>query len=580
MNMKRLYTYISILFTVVIACLSCAKEALSNGDVLTELLEVPEEAIVVDSSEGTQSVTILSRYPFKAEEDADWLVCSELDHRTLQLNFDENRTTNEREATIVITITDEYFGVSYSKTFQVKQRGGLPTVYAYILSESWLGGLEKANEYYVWQSSGEEVKMYVESNTAYTISSDCDWITWGEPTSESNEDRDVILLSVGCNETISEEDRVGHIYVTAEGTKSTITISQVPFFPYLTLDYEHRNGVRLSSDSSTSTITFGTNTSWKASCDADWITLSPDSEIFDNQGEDKECEIRFSAQANTRGGERSATITIESIESSYQLKQTVTVTQEGLFAVTGIQSRYMYMGDSYSFTLNAKRDWKITSDASASWLSIDAQVGVAGSSDILFVVEDNHSEQEREAVVTISAADNSDLKATFTITQDHINTIYYYSRNKTASVVDNILYDAEVAEHLFDNGIGRVIFNETVTSLEAKEIPYSSTWGSNTTKVILPPTITTIGKRAFYYNYGLTRIDLPKSVTSIAEEAITQCTLVTEIYCEATNPPTGATGMFNLNKEFKIYVPMDSVDAYKKANVWSEYSSCIVGYNF
>ena len=574
--MKRLYTYISILFTVVIACLSCAKEALPNGDVLTELLEVPEEAIVVDSSKGTQSVTILSRYPFKAEEDADWLVCSELDHRTLQLNFDENRTTNEREATIVITITDEYFGVSYSKTFQVKQRGGLPTVYAYILSESFLGGFDKVNEYYVWQSSGEEVKMYVESNTAYTISSDCDWITWGEPTSESNEDRDVILLSVGCNETISEEDRVGHIYVTAEGAKSTITISQAPFFPYLTLDYEHRNGVRLSPDSSTSTIKFSVNTSWKASCDADWITLSPDSEIFDNQGEDKACEIRLSAQANTRGGERSATITIESVESSYQLKQTVTVTQDGMFAVTGIQSRYMYMGDLYRFTLNAKRDWVITSDAS--WLGIVAQGGAAGAHDILFVIEENNSEQIREAVVTISAADNSDLKATFTITQDHINTIYYYSKYQTASVVDKILYDVEVAEHLFDNGIGRVIFNETVTSLEAKELSYASTWGSTTTKVILPPTITTIGKRAFYSNYGLTRIDLPKSVTSIAEEAITQCGLVTEIYCEATNPPTGATGMFKLNEDCKIYVPMDSVDAYKNAPYWSDYAERIVGF--
>ena len=575
--MKRLYAYISILFTVVIACLSCAKEALPNGDVLTELLEVPEEAVVVDCNDGEHRVTVLSNYAFNASADVDWVTCVVgEDHKTLRLNVQKNDATTERVANITVTIIDHYFSVSYSKTFQVKQRGGQPTVYAYILSESWLGGFEKVNEYYVLQSSGEEVKMYVESNTAYTISSDCDWITWSEPTSESNEDRDVILLSVGCNETISEEDRVGHIYVTAEGAKSTITISQAPFFPYLTLDYEYQNGVRLSSDSSTSTITFGTNTSWKASCDADWITLSPDSEIFDNQGEHKECEIRLSAQANTRGGERSATITIESIESSYQLKQIVTVTQEGIFAVTGIQSRYMYMGDLYRFTLNAKRDWVITSNAS--WLGIVAQGGVAGSSDILFVIEENNSEQEREAVVTISAADNSDLKATFTITQDHINTIYYYSRYQTASVVDNILYNIEVAEHLFDNGIGRVIFNGTVTSLEAKEISYYSTWGSTTTKVILPPTITTIGKRAFYNNYGLTRIDLPKSVTSIAEEAIMSCGKVVEIYCEATNPPTGATGMFNLNEDCKIYVPMDSVDAYKNAAYWSEYAERIVGF--
>ena len=151
--------------------------------------------------------------------------------------------------------------------------------------------------------------------------------------------------------------------------------------------------------------------------------------------------------------------------------------------------------------------------------------------------------------------------------------IFIYVEN-----VSFVLYNIEVAEHLFDNGIGRVIFNGTVTSLEAKEISYSSTCGSTTTKVILPPTITTIGKRAFYYNYGLTRIDLPKSVTSIAEEAITQCGQVVEIYCEATNPPAGATGMFKLNEDCKIYVPMDSVDAYKNAVYWREYAERIVGF--
>ena len=30
----------------------------------------------------------------------------------------------------------------------------------------------------------------------------------------------------------------------------------------------------------------------------------------------------------------------------------------------------------------------------------------------------------------------------------------------------------------------------------------------------------------------------------------------------------------------KIYVPMESVEAYKSASYWSEYADDIVGYNF
>ena len=39
--------------------------------------------------------------------------------------------------------------------------------------------------------------------------------------------------------------------------------------------------------------------------------------------------------------------------------------------------------------------------------------------------------------------------------------------------------------------------------------------------------------------------------------------------------------MFDYNASGrKIYVPMESVEAYKSAEYWSEYASDIIGYNF
>ncbi len=49
----------------------------------------------------------------------------------------------------------------------------------------------------------------------------------------------------------------------------------------------------------------------------------------------------------------------------------------------------------------------------------------------------------------------------------------------------------------------------------------------------------------------------------------------------STTPPVGEYSMFYNNaSDRKIYVPMESVEAYKSASYWSDYADAIVGYNF
>ncbi|MBQ3027410.1 MAG: leucine-rich repeat protein, partial [Alistipes sp.] len=130
--------------------------------------------------------------------------------------------------------------------------------------------------------------------------------------------------------------------------------------------------------------------------------------------------------------------------------------------------------------------------------------------------------------------------------------------------------------------IGRVVFDGEVISVERNEemADYPS-WGYNTRAVTLPPTIKTIGLHTFYQCPAITRIDILKSVTSISEKAIHGCSKLAEIYCEATTPPAGASGMFVLdNDNCKIYVPNESVEAYKEAEGWKDYASQIYGYTF
>lgn len=97
-------------------------------------------------------------------------------------------------------------------------------------------------------------------------------------------------------------------------------------------------------------------------------------------------------------------------------------------------------------------------------------------------------------------------------------------------------------------------------------------------EINLPNSLKTIGKGAFQNCLELQEITLPESITSIGEAAF-RSTSITTIYCKATTPPSIGSDVF-LENELTIKVPTTSVNAYKLAENWSNYSDYIVGYDF
>ena len=103
--------------------------------------------------------------------------------------------------------------------------------------------------------------------------------------------------------------------------------------------------------------------------------------------------------------------------------------------------------------------------------------------------------------------------------------------------------------------------------------------------VELPSTLTTIGAWSIVAA-GLEEITLPANVKTIGEYAFCGNFELTTVYCKAVTPPTDPDpdGRYNWfaddTKLTKIYVPAESVAAYKAAEGWSEYADVIVGYNF
>ena len=104
---------------------------------------------------------------------------------------------------------------------------------------------------------------------------------------------------------------------------------------------------------------------------------------------------------------------------------------------------------------------------------------------------------------------------------------------------------------------------------------------SSLTSVIIPDSATLIGDYAFKKCSSLTSVTIGNSVTSIGKGAFDVCGSLTSVYCKPTTPPAGGQYMFDQSASGrKIYVPYNSVDAYKSAEYWSRYASDIVGYDF
>lgn len=84
-----------------------------------------------------------------------------------------------------------------------------------------------------------------------------------------------------------------------------------------------------------------------------------------------------------------------------------------------------------------------------------------------------------------------------------------------------------------------------------------------------------IGVAAFLGCSALKSVTIPKDVVNIDTYAFSGCTGLTSVTCEAITPPTGASLMFPSTGDYVIYVPTESVDAYKSADKWNVYASRI-----
>ena len=94
----------------------------------------------------------------------------------------------------------------------------------------------------------------------------------------------------------------------------------------------------------------------------------------------------------------------------------------------------------------------------------------------------------------------------------------------------------------------------------------------------LPEGITTVAEYICFNCKSLTSLTLPSTTANVGYRAFSYCEKLTEIHCKATTPPTLEQYAFeDVVTGRKIYVPQNSIEAYKAADGWSDFADQIFG---
>lgn len=100
----------------------------------------------------------------------------------------------------------------------------------------------------------------------------------------------------------------------------------------------------------------------------------------------------------------------------------------------------------------------------------------------------------------------------------------------------------------------------------------------NVKSIDIPSTVVEFGTYCFS-GCGFETFTIPSQITGIGGNCFRKCLSLTTVYCEPTIPPTISNVTQNIfygsDALAHIYVPSESVEAYKQAQYWSDYASLI-----
>ena len=345
------------------------------------ILNVSPSSFSLTSNSQTLTVSVETNIRYRLSSSASWLSSNMTgvgEWKNPIFTVSANESTTSREGTITVTSEDG----SLVRTVQVVQEGREEPI------------LNVSPSSFSLTSNSQTLTLSVETNIRYRLSSSASWLSsnmtgvgeWKNPTftvsaNESTTPREATI-------TVTSEDGslVRTVHVVQEGKEEPIlNVSPSSF--------------SLTSNSQTLTLSVETNTRYRLSSSASWLSS-------DMAGVGEWKNPTFTVSANESTTPREATITVTSEDGS--LVRTIRVVQEGeavYLEVSPSSISAASEGGRFAFTVNSNTQYTLTS-SDTGWINIEGNI---------IVVAANTSTSQRKGSVTVRA---EELVRVIEITQD------------------------------------------------------------------------------------------------------------------------------------------------------------------
>jgi hypothetical protein len=161
-----------------------------------------------------------------------------------------------------------------------------------------------------------------------------------------------------------------------------------------------------------------------------------------------------------------------------------------------------------------------------------------------------------------------------TIIPNSVTSILYYAFSGCSNLASATLGNSvtNIGSYAFYNcsSLKSIIIPNSVTIIG----DFAFRGCSGLATVSIGNSVVNIGQAAFSSCSVLTSVNIGNSVNNIARLAFEGCSGLTSITCYASTPPNCDVYCFrDVNKTIPIYVPANSIEEYKSANEWKDFTN-------
>ncbi|MDE5623301.1 MAG: leucine-rich repeat protein [Alistipes sp.] len=422
-------------------------------------------------------------------------------------------------------------------------------LYALLLGSAALGGCSEQLEADILNFSKNTIQFTAEGGTQTltvdvkcecTLSCDADWIAYEPQYIEAG--RSELTITADENPTFEERETTIMIANEEMNVSNKFIIKQAGIVTYIDCDNEltatYKGGIL--------TTEMQSNIPWKASTDADWLTISP------TQGAAGITELSIelpmlSADEKTRQSEivlfnDEHNITKKIIVKQISEKPFIRCSHDRITAEFYDTMLPVALETNISYEVSYDADWIRTAFPFGTngiyinrWFeagSRQAEVIVSNAKYNItkkIIIEQNGLSDNRQ-IITYTTSDKNAISLD-TGAYGNVFGTTLYAHHYNAETQTGILIFPQpatlIGERAFYNcsNLASITISNSVTSIGN----YAFQYCSSLTSITIPDSVTEIGVQAFYSCSSLTSITIPDSVTEIGVQAFYSCSSLTSV---------------------------------------------------